>query len=362
MIDSLLKKIGIKKNVNSLEVISRKKISLYELLKNSNITKENLEIVIKNGNDDENILRSLKNIFKVNKKITENSFILQIENFLNIYDAFKVAKMTSKYMFVVSESNLNLSKYTLKSNIFAKSININEVESLKNIENTIIVCDSIEISKKLMASTNLKIFNFINDLNKINTEENQILGGIGADNIGDVINYVLKDNFFYAFSCGKSIFEIFTYSSKVLRNHLVGQTKSKSYKNISETELMSKMQGGSKGIDFHDMLFALRKVEEIGLSSIASVIGFKITPEMQKVIKQQKSIIEAMTYKEKTDHLLIKNNAQRISRIAKGSGVSEEMVRKLVDTIEYMKNNSGSFASMMSNPSAMMNMMNKIKK
>ena len=187
------------------------------------------------------------------------------------------------------------------------------------------------------------------------TDHTQFAKNISEHNCGQLVNSLYNHKEFIGFSCSNSILDSFQNGTKILLRNIINKNPIKQFPVVNEMELMKKMQGGN--LNFEDMLYAFKKVEEIGTSSIGSMLGIKITPDIIKGLNQQKAIINSMTKKERNNPTII--NQSRIERISKGSGVSIEMVKKLCETINYMKGNAGNFMKMMSNPSMMANFLGK---
>jgi signal recognition particle subunit SRP54 len=122
---------------------------------------------------------------------------------------------------------------------------------------------------------------------------------------------------------------------------------------------MEKMKNGS--LDFNDILFIFSKLKEISTHPVASMLGFKLTPEKEKVILQQKAIISAMTSKERKNFDLVSKNQSRKERIAKGAGVNIMQVDQLLNVINSLREKSGDIAKMAGNPNQLMEMMKNFK-
>ncbi len=104
-------------------------------------------------------------------------------------------------------------------------------------------------------------------------------------------------------------------------------------------KLQKKMQRNE--FSLQDMLEQFESVEKMGsMSSLMDMMpglaGQVSEDQIDKAgIKHQKAIIQAMTYKERLNHLII--GPSRRKRIAKGSGTSVQEVNKLIKQFEKMK-------------------------
>jgi signal recognition particle subunit SRP54 len=69
----------------------------------------------------------------------------------------------------------------------------------------------------------------------------------------------------------------------------------------------------------------------------------EMTNQSEAKLKRFESIINSMTKKEKKDAKLIKNNPNRIIRIARGSGTSEKEVKEFLSQFEQVEKMMGRF-------------------
>ncbi|MGC8676240.1 MAG: signal recognition particle receptor subunit alpha [Candidatus Micrarchaeia archaeon] len=101
-------------------------------------------------------------------------------------------------------------------------------------------------------------------------------------------------------------------------------------------------------LNFNTFYAQLKAMGKMGpLKSIAGSLGLVDLPKeamerSEENLKKYKSIIDSMTPEERENGQLL-NNASRIRRIAKGSGVSEQDVRKLISDFNKMKKLFNSF-------------------
>ena len=110
-----------------------------------------------------------------------------------------------------------------------------------------------------------------------------------------------------------------------------------------DQESALKMQRKMKRNEFtlQDMLEQFEQVEKMGnmrsiLDMVPGLAGQISDEQINSAgIKRQKAIIQSMTYKERTNHLII--GPSRRKRIAKGSGTSVQEVNKLIKQFERTK-------------------------
>ncbi len=97
---------------------------------------------------------------------------------------------------------------------------------------------------------------------------------------------------------------------------------------------------------FYEQLRAAKKLGPLG--NVFSMLGAADVPkemvqQSEEKLRKFESMINSMTKAEKKDAKLLKNNAARIARIAKGSGCSEKEVRDFLSQFEKMEKMMGMF-------------------
>jgi len=97
---------------------------------------------------------------------------------------------------------------------------------------------------------------------------------------------------------------------------------------------------------FYEQLKAAKKLGPLG--NVFSMLGAADIPkemvqQSEEKLKKFESMINSMTKAEKRDASLLKNNAARVARIAKGSGCSEKDVRDFLSQFEKMEKMMGMF-------------------
>jgi signal recognition particle subunit SRP54 len=133
---------------------------------------------------------------------------------------------------------------------------------------------------------------------------------------------------------------------------------------MEEVESMKKKMETGK-IDMNDILKQLQNIKKIG--SVSSIIGMipglgKIKDKLgdamnDKVLKKQEAIIQSMTYKERSNPIII--NASRKKRIASGSGTAVSDVNVLLKKFFDMQMMFKKMGKM--DPKKMQNMLNMFK-
>jgi signal recognition particle subunit SRP54 len=97
---------------------------------------------------------------------------------------------------------------------------------------------------------------------------------------------------------------------------------------------------------FYEQLKAAKKLGPLG--NVFSMLGAADIPkemvqQSEEKLKKFESMINSMTKSEKKDAALLKNNAARIARIARGSGCSEKEVKEFLSQFEKMEKMMGMF-------------------
>jgi len=112
-------------------------------------------------------------------------------------------------------------------------------------------------------------------------------------------------------------------------------------KEISKESGIEKIETEELTIEsFYEQLKAAKKLGPLG--NVFSMLGAADIPkemvqQSEDKLKKFESMINSMTKQEKKQASLLKNNASRISRIAKGSGCSEKDVREFLSQFEKME-------------------------
>lgn len=144
---------------------------------------------------------------------------------------------------------------------------------------------------------------------------------------------------------GEKMGDFETYNSEKFVGRLLG---------VPDIEgLMEKVKEAAKGTDiekietekltiesFYEQLKAAKKMGPLG--NVFSMLGAADVPkEMvqhnEEKLKKFESMINSMTKEEKKDASLLKRNANRIERIAKGSGCTEKEVREFLSQFEKIE-------------------------
>ncbi|MBN1169863.1 signal recognition particle protein [Candidatus Micrarchaeota archaeon] len=118
-------------------------------------------------------------------------------------------------------------------------------------------------------------------------------------------------------------------------------------KEISNETDVKKLETEELTIEtFYEQLKAAKKLGPLG--NVFSMLGAADIPkemvhESEGKLKKYENMINSMTKQEKKDARILKNNASRIARIAKGSGCTEKDVREFLAQFEKMEKMMGMF-------------------
>lgn len=307
---------------------------LFNIIKNSGISEENLKQITKYGELDQDIKKSLFLTLNFKKCEIKSAYI----EFLNIETCYQIAKVCNfKHIVFTFNPSCNFEKYGYKSKISA-SINSNYSSDFNGLI-VVLKGSKVENIPKIEINQNNGNFTFLS---------------MNSKNIGGLLNLVFNNkDTIIGFSSSKSVLDSHLSGVNQLYYNILQIQKSKKRAVISEMSLMQKFQSKNAEINFDEVFFSLDKIKEFAGNKSLESLGVKITPEMVKALEKQKSIIEAMTEKERKNPSIL--NHQRILRIAKGSGNTIEMVKNLISLIAKMKQQG--MASFMSPD--MMNMLKK---
>ena len=327
--------------------------NLFNIIKNSGITQKNLEKLTKNGNSDENIKKELKNIlfFKKDKeeipqKVSEKVLYL---NTTDIITAFQVAK-ACQFKKIIVPNNLEIDRKKINQYIYETKISLEFQDDNSQVQNFqvqegLVLTNSPQNNSNTQVLVNNVLNNVLND--------NKVLCflKIKEDNFGALLNIAMENkDKILGFSSSDSVLDSRLFGINSLVHNILKIQKSKKKASISEMSLMAKFQSSNPDVNFNEINFSLEKVEELSKTNALASFGVKITPDMIKMLKKQKGIINSMTEKEKLNPSLF-SNQERIKRIAIGSKSTIEEVQKLISLIDMIK--KGGMANMM-NPSALL--------
>jgi signal recognition particle subunit SRP54 len=136
-----------------------------------------------------------------------------------------------------------------------------------------------------------------------------------------------------------------TYNSEKFVGRLLGVPDigalMEKIKEIQKDTDMSKLEGEELTIEtFYEQLKAAKKLGPLG--NVFSMLGAADVPkemvqQSEEKLKKFESMINSMTKAEKKDAALLKNNAARLARIARGSGCTEKEVREFLSQFEKME-------------------------
>ena len=306
--------------------------NLLNIIKNSGITQENLEKLTKNGNSDENIKKELKNILFFQKNKEKVLYL----NTTDIITAFQIAKVCQFQKIIVS-NNLEINREKINQYSYETKISLEYNNDNSQVKEGLILTNSPQSNDNLQV-----LVNDNNGLCFLRIEEN---------NFGVLLNIAMKNkDKIIGFSSSDSVLDSRLFGINSLVHNILKIQKSKKKTSISEMSLMAKFQSPNPDVNFNEINFSLEKVEELSKTNALASFGVKITPEMIKMLKKQKGIINSMTEKEKLNPSLFSNH-ERIRRIAVGSKSTIEEVQKLISLIDMIK--KGGMANMM-NPSTLL--------
>jgi signal recognition particle subunit SRP54 len=168
----------------------------------------------------------------------------------------------------------------------------------------------------------------------------------GSGKGGGALSSVGASNAKIAFiGLGEKMGDLQVYNSERFVGRLLGVPDigalMEKIKEISKETDMKKIESEKLTIEsFYEQLKAAKKMGPLG--DVFSMLGAADVPK--EVVQQSEgkltkfeSMINSMTKAEKKDAALLKNNQNRISRIAKGSGCEEKEVREFLSQFEKME-------------------------
>ncbi|MBU0471043.1 MAG: signal recognition particle receptor subunit alpha [Nanoarchaeota archaeon] len=168
----------------------------------------------------------------------------------------------------------------------------------------------------------------------------------GSGKGGGALSSVAASNAKISFvGIGEKSSDIEVYNSEKFVGRLLGVPDigalMEKIKEISKETDLKKIESEELTIEsFYEQLKAAKKLGP--LSSVFSMIGAVDVPkemvqQSEDKLKKFECMINSMTKQEKKDAKILKNNANRIARIAKGSGCTEKEVREFLSQFEKME-------------------------
>ncbi|MGV8085321.1 MAG: signal recognition particle receptor subunit alpha [Candidatus Bilamarchaeum sp.] len=150
---------------------------------------------------------------------------------------------------------------------------------------------------------------------------------------------------------GEKVADLESYNAEKFVGRLLGVPDIGSLiekiKEISKEAELKEIESDQLTIEsFYQQLKAMKKLGP--LDKLLPMIGApdmpkEMTNQSEAKLKRFESIINSMTKKEKKDAKLIKNNPNRIIRIARGSGTSEKEVKEFLSQFEQVEKMMGRF-------------------
>lgn len=295
-------------------------------------------IIVKNYTYD-----SIKKSF--NSDITDK-FGSQKDEFLN-----NIKKICRTRKIFENESIILISKsgdfsITQSAFLFKKDPNIVEITDIsqynENSNMLYYINQNNENWKNLMKS-GIKTLQYVTPEDSLENVDYYFFGNV-SEKLDYMLNlYIQNEQKVIGWSANKSHYE----RGKTILHNLKSIPLNASHNTtMSEQIFLMKLQNGS--INFNDLLFILNQTKEIMNHPLASKMGMSLTPDKLKIINQKKSIICAMTTKERENMNII--DYSRMSRIAKGSGVDISQVEGLITMLKNLKEKSSEIASMAADP------------
>ncbi len=168
----------------------------------------------------------------------------------------------------------------------------------------------------------------------------------GSGKGGGALSAVAATNTKIAFiGVGEKMEDVEVYNSKRFVGGLLGvpdiEALMEKVQKLAQDEDLSKIQTDEFTIQtFYDQLKAAKKLGP--LKGVMSMMGLVDLPkdmveQSEGKMKKFESMINSMTNEEKRDAKLIRKASSRISRIARGSGCSEQDVRDFLSQFEKME-------------------------
>ncbi|MBU0532963.1 signal recognition particle receptor subunit alpha [Candidatus Micrarchaeota archaeon] len=168
----------------------------------------------------------------------------------------------------------------------------------------------------------------------------------GSGKGGGVLSSVAASEAKIAFiGIGEKIGDLETYNSERFVGRLLGvpdiEGLMEKVKEISEGTDLKKIETDELTIEtFYEQLKAAKKMGPLG--NVFSMLGAADIPkemvqQSEEKLKKFEAMINSMAKAEKKDASLLRKNANRIARVAKGSGCSEKEVREFLSQFEKME-------------------------
>lgn len=224
---------------------------------------------------------------------------------------------------------------------------------ISSSQSTIFNVNSANDSWKSTLKSGIETVQFVTSSSEILQEADYYIFGNVSRNLPEMLDLYLKHKSkVIGWSANKSHYERGKSIPKELASLPLNTYRAVE---MDENTFLAKLKSGA--IDFNDMLFILNKVQELMTNPLIAKFGFKLNDSQKKMLDYQKSIILSMNSAERKKYSLLIENPSRVSRIAKGSGVSEEQVRNLINLITHLKAKSADIAKMASDPTKLSELM-----
>jgi hypothetical protein len=307
------------------------------------------------GTEKENEKNPLNAVQQISNKVKEK--YQSEEVFLNLLKQFQTKSIFNDESLILFSKTPEKYQVSQASYLFKgknpKVINVNSSSDYNEQEKSVLYI----VNDKNLINKAYKVLQYVKEGDEIMETDYYFFGNVISSIEYFISQYDLLKEKVIGWSASKSIYErgkgILSFFTK--QNFQIVNNDN----NLTEQQIMEKMKNGS--LDFNDILFIFSKLKEISAHPVASMLGFKLTPEKEKVILQQKAIISAMTSKERKNFDLVSKNQSRKERIAKGSGVNIMQVDQLLNVINSLREKSGDIAKMAGNPNQLMEMMKNFK-